>query len=1037
MKDIHSFEPIWDNWVIDDIIGSGSYGTVWKAHREDMYSRVRQYAAVKHISIPKEELKADEKSLFGSTEARKLYYDNMLRQLIIEIDAMISLRGKPNIVFYEEHKVVPKGENSGYDLFLRMELLKSLPQYLEEKNLRLTLDEVLRLGIDIANALEILQKQSFVHRDIKPDNIFVDPDGNFKLGDFGTARVLETTENASTKIGTPNYMAPEVFAGAAKYDQTVDIYSLGIILYRYTNRNLLPFMSTHNMNLQDALTARISGQQMEKPFSADEELSRIILKACAFDPRNRYQSAHDLKADLINYRNGLSRAVLVPIICQLENGSVFFTGSKKARPGSSITIHVNEIPDLPHAEASLISPDHVNITIDKNGTLNPPKAVFIWRESGLVLPVSVPVSCIDENGNEVFRTSEVCRFQRRNRIKAPEIHGYAPVSNPVAEVRVLQDRSAYPPKVVFQYRKTPASPSPILPSPAGSTPGMCNIDIICVTEAGEEIIKSSRRCYENKDNLITAPDITGYILLGEGRKRVRVAHDNTSIPDRVVFFYRRKAAEKKQAQIRVVCRDQAGREIQSSTIQEHAGKTAHVSAPEIKGYQLAAGTKNVIPVPVDANGNVSLSEVIFNYVSTRKSLSSKRWLMPSILGSVAVIAGIIVLLSKKPGPQPPVITASPSPTAYISAETASPTNAELPADTSIPQYTISWLDEDGNLIETTTVSAGELPVQADPVKSADDMYTYSFDTWVPAISAATEDTTYKASFKAARIVYTITWQDDSGNVIGTSAVLSGELPTHADPIKAADEANTYSFDKWIPDIGPAKENAVYKASFKTERITYTITWQDDSGNVLGTSTVPAGELPVHAVPTKEADEKYTYSFDKWIPNIIPARENAVYKASYKAARIIYTITWQDDSGIVLGTSAVPAGEFPTHADLEKASDRKYSYVFSGWKPEIEKASGNTVYQAVFEKYEIARSLLGTWHCFYCNATNTYSDNFCTNCGKTTGCYECGESTLAGDKFCINCGIEIGRWKCSNCGALMDKDDLFCENCGTRRHAPGK
>ena len=186
MKPIQAFEPIWENWVIDEEIGHGSFGTVWKAHREDQFSRVRQQAAVKHISIPKQEGQGDDDIPFPSEEAKSDYFRSMLDQLIVEIDAMIKLRGKAHIVSYEEHKVVPKENNGGYDLFLRMELLKSVPKYIKESGRLLQRAEVIQLGIDIASALEMLQQESLVHRDIKPDNIFIDAAGHFKLGDFGT-----------------------------------------------------------------------------------------------------------------------------------------------------------------------------------------------------------------------------------------------------------------------------------------------------------------------------------------------------------------------------------------------------------------------------------------------------------------------------------------------------------------------------------------------------------------------------------------------------------------------------------------------------------------------------------------------------------------------------------------------------------------------------------------------------------------------------------------------------------------------------------
>lgn len=277
MKNIYAFEPIWENWVIDEELGHGSYGTVWKAHREDQFSHVKQYAAVKHISIPKQDEPEDRDIPFPSEVAKSKYYRNMLNQLIIEIDAMISLRGKPNIVSYEEHKVVPKEGNSGYDLFLRMELLTSISEYCpftQYKDHPLSRSKVIQLGLDIATALETLENRNLVHRDIKPDNIFIDNEGNFKLGDFGTARVLEVTGNASTKTGTPNYMAPEVYTKLVKYDQTVDIYSLGIMLYRYMNDGFLPFMSESALEADVALTRRIQGNQFLHPATQTGILQR-------------------------------------------------------------------------------------------------------------------------------------------------------------------------------------------------------------------------------------------------------------------------------------------------------------------------------------------------------------------------------------------------------------------------------------------------------------------------------------------------------------------------------------------------------------------------------------------------------------------------------------------------------------------------------------------------------------------------------------------------------------------------------------------
>ena len=119
-----------------------------------------------------------------------------------------------------------------------MELLTSLLDYSEEHEI--TEQTVIKLGTDILTALEVCQKYHVVHRDIKPENIFVSATGDFKLGDFGIARTIEKTTFGMSKKGTYPYMAPEIYQGKES-DILVDMYSLGLVMYRMLNDNRLPF----------------------------------------------------------------------------------------------------------------------------------------------------------------------------------------------------------------------------------------------------------------------------------------------------------------------------------------------------------------------------------------------------------------------------------------------------------------------------------------------------------------------------------------------------------------------------------------------------------------------------------------------------------------------------------------------------------------------------------------------------------------------------------------------------------------------------
>lgn len=134
-------------------------------------------------------------------------------------------------------------------------------------------------------------------------NVFVNEYGNYKLGDFGTARVLsEYSLSMTQRVGTPYYMAPEIYV-STKYDSRADIYSLGIVLYRLLNKNRLPFLDSEKQLLspserQTAYMKRISGEKLTPPRQASPEMSDIILKACAFDPEDRLVSASEMKKAL-------------------------------------------------------------------------------------------------------------------------------------------------------------------------------------------------------------------------------------------------------------------------------------------------------------------------------------------------------------------------------------------------------------------------------------------------------------------------------------------------------------------------------------------------------------------------------------------------------------------------------------------------------------------------------------------------------------------------------------------------------------------
>lgn len=290
---------LWPEWEIVQDIGAGAFGTVYKIKRQDLGGTY--YAALKVISVPssREEINQLRGQKLSDGQIRE-FYDELATKICTEISVMERLKGYTNIVSYEDHKIVPHRNGIGRDILIRMELLTSLPQYMQ----RHTMDEkeVCRLGIDICNALSICHRSRIIHRDIKPGNIFVSEYGDFKLGDFGLARHIRGSGYATARRGTYYYMAPEVYDGDG-YSFNIDIYSLGLILYRMMNRGRGPFLPLPPEPITEAMAERANRKRMyadvlPKPADASSMMAGILLKACAGDPGRRYASVEEFRSAL-------------------------------------------------------------------------------------------------------------------------------------------------------------------------------------------------------------------------------------------------------------------------------------------------------------------------------------------------------------------------------------------------------------------------------------------------------------------------------------------------------------------------------------------------------------------------------------------------------------------------------------------------------------------------------------------------------------------------------------------------------------------
>ena len=338
------YGSIFGDWHIEKLLGTGSGGksAVFSLYRDN--NGWREYCALKVVSLIEERGSQEELSARAITD-----YSTAVRELRssadLEVQLMKQLSGKTNIVDYLDHCFFSWKDDSGFgvDLLIRMEKLEDLRGVMR-RGRYYTTGEILKIGQDICQALVLCHGKNILHRDIKPENIFFNQDRDYKLGDFGIARIMADSpiSRASTGIGTIAYSPAEQLRGA--YDHRVDIYSLGLVLYELLNGNRLPFAQNSYISDRDN-QIRLAGtplpppdiSQLENTLSQKqlEGLIRVVMKACAFRPEDRYATAVQFQQALRGISDGSSRQSAGSVQHSASNETVPLFSTHNSGPASS------------------------------------------------------------------------------------------------------------------------------------------------------------------------------------------------------------------------------------------------------------------------------------------------------------------------------------------------------------------------------------------------------------------------------------------------------------------------------------------------------------------------------------------------------------------------------------------------------------------------------------------------------------------------------------------------------------------------------
>lgn len=295
-------KEISEKWEVGEQIGSGSCGktAVYKLLRITRNNTFVEECALKAVTIIEVEGKrtsCTEGFLNDYIQRR----DKLVADMENEISLMYTVRDCPNIVTYKDYMFNDWEDEDGFgcDLYVRMDYYDVLRKRMRSESFTDT--DIVKIGTDICNALKVCHRKNIIHRDIKPDNIFINENGDYLLGDFGISKIVDEANKAETRIGTYEYAAPEiVYAKDGEgYDESVDIYSLGLVLYELANECRMPFCNSSYAGNQE-IGMRLHGKPFPAPSGCSRQLGQIILKACAYDKNNRYKNAKEFMKELNN-----------------------------------------------------------------------------------------------------------------------------------------------------------------------------------------------------------------------------------------------------------------------------------------------------------------------------------------------------------------------------------------------------------------------------------------------------------------------------------------------------------------------------------------------------------------------------------------------------------------------------------------------------------------------------------------------------------------------------------------------------------------
>lgn len=288
--------PMLDNFLMGDPISDHHGVRCCPAMEKDADHKY----IVKIVSVPASQVQLDALLLTGACkdqESALAYFREIAEGVTEEAHILQRLAQLEGFLPYHSWQIVPMENEVGYDVYLLSTYQKTLENLISRNSL--TQLNAINLGLDLCASLSAARRMGYLYADLKPSNVYITGDNEYRIGDLGFLK-LDSLKYASLPDKYRSaYTAPEIADAYAALNTTLDIYAAGMILYRIYNGGELPVLDS------DSLPA---------PLYADQEMAEIILKACAKDPEERWQTPADMGQAIVSYmqRNGANDTPIIP-----------------------------------------------------------------------------------------------------------------------------------------------------------------------------------------------------------------------------------------------------------------------------------------------------------------------------------------------------------------------------------------------------------------------------------------------------------------------------------------------------------------------------------------------------------------------------------------------------------------------------------------------------------------------------------------------------------------------------------------------------